>query len=140
MLVIIRGLPGSGKSTLAKRYAKKGFIHLENDMYFTKHGRYHWDANEMPHAIAWCEKETEKLLNDGKDVVVSNVFTKIDHMRNYFEMAHKRKIPVTILTKNEHYGSTHDVPKEVIIRMQEEFEEYGDQEYYQEYRYNINVK
>lgn len=50
MLVIIRGIPGSGKSTLAKKYIKKGFIHLENDMYFMKNGRYHWSKEELPHA------------------------------------------------------------------------------------------
>lgn len=88
---------------------------------------------------AWCEKETEKLLDKGKDVVVSNTFIKVDHMRGYFEMAHKRKIPVSIITKDDHYHSVHDVPKETIIRMKDEFEKYGDQEYYQEYRYNIKV-
>ena len=110
-LVIIRGLPGSGKTTLAREIAKRaGYLHLENDMYLESENGYQYTANLAREASEWCFTAVRDALLSGQRVVVSNGFTRIDHMWEYFKLTQDF---VVIECKGQ-YKSIHNVPDEVI--------------------------
>lgn len=125
-LIIIRGLPGSGKSTLAKRLtAQSSAIHLEADMYFiTKDGTYEFDMTKLHLAHKWCIQTAIIMMNNGRDVIVSNTFTKYSEMRPYIDHAREVGAYVSVLRMSNQYGSIHDVPDEVMTKMAERFEDY----------------
>lgn len=117
-LVLIRGLPGSGKSTLAK--SLNGFIHMETDQYWGKD--YAFDASKLGAAHAWCQEQTEYLLEEGEDVVVSNTFTTKKELKPYFEIAKKFNIAPTVILCQNDFGNTHNVPEATLTKMKARFE------------------
>lgn len=122
-LILIRGLPGSGKSTIAKQYFG-GCIHLEADMYFiAPNGAYIYDPSKIKAAHEWCIETAKILLNNGKDVVVSNTFTTLAELSPYINYAKEWEIPYVVFRSDNNYGSIHNVPPEVIGRMKSRFED-----------------
>jgi len=125
-LVLLRGMPGSGKSTLAQRFVTKSpevWVHLEADMYFVdEEGNYAFESSKIKHAHQWCQSKTEDSLSHGFNVVVSNTFTTKWELRPYFDIADVFGIvPEVILLQNV-FDSVHDVPEDVMRRMNERFE------------------
>ena len=117
-LILIRGLPGSGKSTMAETF--EDFIHIETDMYFIKNGEYCFNPKKLKEAHTWCQEKTKELLDEGYDVVVSNVFTQMWEMKPYLNMGHS----IQIFTATGNYDNIHHVPEEAIQRMKDKWEEF----------------
>lgn len=121
-LVIVRGLPGSGKTTLAREISRAcGYLHFENDLYFETEAGYVHNREQLGAAQRWCFQAARDALLAGKKVVVSNVFTKVGHMRDFLKLTDS----VTVIECGGDYGSTHDVPAEVLQRMRAGWEPFA---------------
>ena len=119
-LTLIRGLPGSGKSTLASTLDGD---HLETDMYFTdKKGCYQFDGKRLKAAHLWCQQKCELKLRQGISVIVSNTFVKQWEMQAYRALAKKYHAQLEIKTCTGKYTNVHNVPQEVIQKMQKEWQ------------------
>lgn len=119
-LILVRGIPGSGKSTLAREKIMNDdfFEHYEADMYFEDcNGNYNFDTSKLGNAHTWCQRSTEKDLNSGQSVVVSNTFTTMKELKPYMELADTYKARLIIITSVGNFGSVHNVPEEAIARM-----------------------
>lgn len=127
-LYLVRGLPGSGKSTFAKQLVSSGLVddHFEADMFFIhpKTGEYNFNRDQLPKAHMWCQSETKESLSAGRSVVVSNTFVQEWEIEAYIEMAKECNAKlVSTVVENRHEGKTlHDVPEQVIKRMENSFE------------------
>lgn len=133
-LILIRGLPGAGKSTLAKELVaecEEEIVHLEGDQYFQVGDQYFYDASWVKQAHQRCFRLTEAALNRGLHVIVANTFTRVWEMSGYFAMAdHNLMIDVEVLHCTSNYGSVHDVPQDVMKRMQKRWEPYEHERFY----------
>ena len=120
--ILIIGCSGSGKSTMARKVAAEtGALHVEADMWINYSEKWRNESAKMAHAI--CQEQAHKALYYGRDVVVSNTFTRKLEMQPYLDMARKHGAPVEIITATGDYGSVHDVPAEAIQAMRERWEE-----------------
>lgn len=114
-MIIVRGLPGSGKTTLAK--SLRGVL-VEADQYHTNSdGIYRYDGTKAGKAHKWCLEETERLLREGKDVVVANVFEQRWQLRPYFELGEKLGVQVTSIRTTGEFKSNHSVPSWIVDGM-----------------------
>ncbi|WP_411991670.1 AAA family ATPase [Agarivorans sp. DSG3-1] len=120
-LTLIRGLPGSGKSTLA---ATIDAVLLEADMYFVnKHGEYLYQAEQIAQAHQWCQRETERELALGNDVVVANTFVQQWEMQSYRDLAIKYQAELKILVCKGEYQNVHGVNERVIEAMRKKWQD-----------------
>lgn len=114
-LTIIRGLPGSGKSTLAKTMDA---VHLEADMFFVNQaGEYHFEPSKLTQAHQWCQAQTRRCLQQGKDVVVSNTFVRRWEIMPYLKMAKRYHAAFEVIECHNDFGTIHDVEPETIHKM-----------------------
>lgn len=118
-LYLVRGLPGSGKTTFAKTLS---CAHFEADMFFVRHGEYKFNGDKIRNAHQWCQKMVEACVKDGVEVVVSNTFTTLKEMEFYLNLG--TIADVVIYRCDKDYGSTHDVPQDVIHKMKQRFVDY----------------
>jgi predicted kinase len=120
-LILFRGLPGAGKTTLAESLCDRV---VSADQFFEKDGTYQFDANILYAAHKWCQRETERLLTEGNQIIgVANTFTMEKEMKAYFEIAERLNCRIsTIIVENRH-GSTnvHYVPEETMNKMEARF-------------------
>lgn len=125
-LYLVRGLPGSGKSTLAATLAEAlGVKRFEHDAYlYTTEGEYLWTESRMAYAYRACLRDTEAAMEEGDDVVVSNVFPTQRSLRNYRKLADKYGYAVTyIVVENRRGGvNIHNVPQEALDGMRASFQ------------------
>lgn len=117
-LVLIRGLPGSGKSTMARKMASAGFEHFEADMFFTVNGVYSYDASQIREAHFWCQQKAREALASGRQVVVSNTFTRLQELEPYGSMTKN----IRILEACGKWDNVHSVPAETVRRMAKRWE------------------
>jgi len=120
--VLVRGASGSGKSTLVEK-EYPNYFHLETDMYwYYEDGTYKFDPTQLATAHKWCQTETLKALESGRNVVVANTFIKEWEIEPYLEMARKLNIHPTIIRLTAQYDNVHGVPLEVVERMRDGIE------------------
>jgi len=127
-LYLIRGASGSGKSTFA---AKIGCPVIEADMFFETDEGYKYDPSRIKQAHAWCQDRAWDLLKSGKDVAVSNTFTKLWGLEAYLQMAKILQVQVTIVRCVNRFQNTHNVPDEVVQRMWDNYESSGNETVWQ---------
>lgn len=123
-LILIRGIPGSGKSTMAFKMTHPIFTrYLEADIYFMDSaGNYKFDPSKLGKAHKWCQEETDKLLGEGLEVIVSNTFTTKKELKPYFNIAKKYNIVPNVMLCQNTFSSVHNVPKETMVKMMWRFE------------------
>lgn len=123
-LVLIRGIPGSGKSTLAEALQKvTGDVWMETDAFWrTPNNEYAFDITRLREAHEWCQDQTERYLNDGLSVIVSNTFTTQKEMKPYFEIAKSFGIRPQVILCQGNFGNVHNVPVETLAKMTERFQ------------------
>lgn len=126
-LILLRGLPGSGKSTLAKLLISEteGYSRVEADSYhINDRGEYEWKAENAQAAHKWCQEEVELLMKMELPIIVSNTFTQEWEMKPYYDLAEKYVYRVySLVVENRHNGENiHNVPEEVLNKMEERFE------------------
>lgn len=124
-LVLLRGLPGSGKSTLAQKIVQTNpkFSHFEADQYFysaDKH--YQFNPQDLPQAHQHCFAQTKVALLSGKSVVVANTFVRKWELQGYLQLAKRLKVNCTVFTCEGRWQSVHNVPDEVLKRMQQQWQ------------------
>lgn len=124
-LILVRGVQGSGKSTFAKKLANVGFVHRENDMFFTdENGVYQFDLSKHQQA----KDETLALvladLRDGENVVVSNTFNSLKELNQYKHLAEKMGVSVEIVKMNLNFESVHSVPAEIVEKARKTYEQH----------------
>ncbi len=123
ILVLVRGLPYSGKTTYAKEnFAAHGFSHLETDMYFTKDGKYKYEPGKAHLAVDWCQRETLSLMQNAKDIVVSNHFTKHWEMGYYLDKAIKYGYDIIVHTCSLQFDANGKYPQRLVNYMTANFE------------------
>lgn len=127
-LLIVRGLPGSGKSTYAR--SRRGYVHVESDIFFMVDGEYRFDFSRLGEAHEWCFREVERHILDGRSVVVSNTFTTIKELLPYVQLAEDSHITPEIVHCVGDFGSVHGVPQAVIEKMRARWEPWGGERVY----------
>ena len=121
-LILLRGLPGSGKSTFAEVI---GGFHCEADSYFMENGEYKFDINKIKLAHRWCKEQCKSYMEREKPkVIVSNTFTQMWEMEDYYELAKTYGYKVTsVIVENRHGGiNEHGVPEDKLKLMKNRFE------------------
>lgn len=120
-LVLIRGVPGSGKSTLAREQFSE-FFHCEADDFFMVGGVYTFDAKFLPVAHQFCKDRAQRALMSGRDVVISNTFTRKWEMDDYIRMAEAHGAELQVIICQGRFKNVHGVPDDVVQRMLSRFE------------------
>lgn len=124
-LYIIRGVSGSGKTTLAQKMAaEKNCRHLEADMWFIRcdDGEYIFDFRELDRAHNWCFNEACVELKEGRDVIVSNTFTRLWEMRNYIDFAIEVGAKIRIITCRGRYQNVHGLSEGMVNKQVARFQ------------------
>lgn len=126
-LLIIRGLPGSGKSYIGSCIARFNCAeHYEADMYMMNlDGVYEWKSELLKYAHNWCYNSCKISMQQyNTPVVVSNTSTRVGEFIQYVQLAEKLGWDVIVMRVVGDFGSTHNVPEEVIKMMRDGFEDY----------------
>ena len=123
ILVVLRGIPGSGKSTFAKTL---GGSHFEADMYFIdSNGNYNFDSSKIKDAHEWCKNSVMSEMESGNPkIVVSNTFTRMWEMDQYFKLAEEFGYSVfSLIVENRHGNkNVHGAPDVTVEAMRDRFE------------------
>lgn len=124
-LIIIRGLPGSGKGTLAKTIVSVGIsdVWYEADMYFTEpDGSYKFHSKNLQESHTWCQEMVRAALIQGKNVTVSNTFTRVWEFQPYIDMGEELGANIIIVEAEGGCGSVHNVPEKTMRSMRARWE------------------
>ncbi|NXT17587.1 N42L1 protein, partial [Syrrhaptes paradoxus] len=133
-LVLLRGLPGSGKSTLARqlKHDHPSAVVLSTDDFFIENGVYMFEPEFLEDAHKWNQKRARKAMKNGKSpVIIDNTNIHAWEMKPYVMMARENRYEVVFQEPDTPWKfnvreltrrNTHQVPRQTIQRMKEEYE------------------
>lgn len=122
VLYLITGHPGAGKTTRAKELMRQKGIkhHYEADMLMIdKNGDYRFSPKKIKECHNWCQKATERAIQLGEAVIVSNTTTMKWEAKPYIDMAKRNGYDIIIEHLTGEYKSIHDVPQEIVEKMKD---------------------
>ena len=122
-LTLIRGLPGSGKTYLSSMIAdiQDCLAYEADDYFYDDYGNYVFDETELRQAHQQCQKRTKYGLMSEHDVIVSNTFTTLREMKEYYLMAKELGATLNVITCQGQFGSIHNVPESTMEKMRKRF-------------------
>lgn len=130
-MFIMRGLPGSGKSTLAKKIVEQhAAVLCSADDFFMINGQYMFDPTKLHKAHSTCQDKARNALGNGSHVVIDNTNVRQREVSVYFKIAEEMNAFVILLQPDTPWAfdvdecfkrNTHNVPREVIQRMKDEW-------------------
>jgi hypothetical protein len=126
-ITIIRGLPGSGKSTLGRKLsAESGAVLLEQDMFRVRDGAYVFKSEDrVKEAFLSVVGAYAKF---GADIILTGVFAtckSIEEVLSACRCPRGSKKTVSVIHCANNFGTTHDVPEEVVRSMRDSWEDWG---------------
>jgi predicted kinase len=127
-LYFIAGPSGSGKSTFAKKLMTEKEIkfNFEADTWMKdKFGIYHFDPKNLNYCHRQCQIYTEKVMEGGQDVIVSNTSLTKKEAKPYIDLAKKYDYAVEIHHMTGRFQNTHDVPDCKVEEMRNKHEFYS---------------
>lgn len=140
-LIIVRGIQGSGKSTFAKKFLEAGFIHHENDKFFTdENGVYKFDLSKHQEAKDETLRMVMKDLREGKNVVVSNTFNSLKELHQYKDLAEALEVKVKVVKMELNFESLHSVPKEIIEKARQTYEKHPIEKVISDPNYKVSFE
>ena len=89
-----------------------------------KNGKYCFDGKKYREAADWCYHNAEKSLQEGKSVVVSNVFVTKRSVKRYQQLAEKHNARFIVIRSIASFGDVHNVPDMVLTSMWKSFEDF----------------
>lgn len=138
MMIILRGASGSGKSHLARAIVNQTVAgdhrnHIfSTDNFFCRHGRYEFDASQLPQAHEFNHKEVARRAVDGwSPILVDNTNIKLWEMFPYVTEAVKNGYVLHLLEPNTPWNrdaselvdkNQHNVPMEKIEKSLKNFQ------------------
>lgn len=125
-LTLVRGLPGAGKSTYAKKLTALAPVrHFEADMFFERHPNgYKFNFQLLEAAHQWCYSSAVRALWYGDDVVVSNTFTQMWEMIQYFEIPLiVNNVHIQVVEMRTQFQNIHGLPEANMEKMRARWEQ-----------------
>lgn len=113
-----------GRGMEATNTGGANWVHFESDMFFIDplSGEYKFEGEKIMQAHRWCEMFTDKAMQQGKNVIVSNTFVKKKEMQVYLEMAEKYGYTVQEIICRGKFKNIHGVPEEKVEGKRQAFE------------------
>lgn len=90
--------------------------------FIQENGDYVYQAQRIKDAHQWCQAETQRLLQQGFDVVVANTFIRKWEMQFYLDLADKLDLELSIIEAKGRYQNIHGVPEAIVAQMRNALE------------------
>lgn len=132
IVILIRGAPGSGKSTYANKLNLTNKKIFEADQYFYNDKlEYKFVPANLGKAHLSCyNRFTDFLKSDtGLTAIQSNTNINIRDMKPYIKYTLKNKYRLIVINILSQYTSIHNVPQEVVDRMNNNLKPFNISDY-----------
>ena len=125
MITLMQGVPGSGKSTIAKKLREmdpNSEIVSADDFFVQADGSYVFDRTKLSDAHKQCQAKARIALEKKMSVIVDNTNIKKKDAQFYLDLAKEFDAEVQVIRVVSDFKNVHDVPQEVVDRMNAEME------------------
>lgn len=127
-LYFIAGPSGSGKSTFAlKLMREKGVKYNFEADNWMKDGKgvYSFDPKRLHYCHKQCQEYTERMMQNGSDVIVSNTSLIKKEAKPYMDLAKKYGYKIEIHHMTGQFKNVHGVPDWKVEEMRNKHEFYS---------------
>jgi predicted kinase len=123
-LWILQGVPGSGKTTVAIQLASRenALICSTDDYFINNNNEYIFDANRLEEFHQLNINNAIRLLSEGHSVIIDNTNIYRWNCFPYVNYARFNNIFVEFIRVEGNYENSHNVPKEVVLKMKRNME------------------